>query len=377
MTIRGRISCSLLLGLFAIPSARALFNLNEGKDLIFVSGTYSIGFDSNVFARKAKTESLTQSVSFGIDYSRQAGLIGVTASVSTSAGSFNDIRGQDFTDPAFSLAFRKRYGRTTGSLSFGTRRESQPDPDAGERTRAWNHSAGLNLRYPVNDRYYFTNDFRTTARLYSNKSAFSDLLTFSDSIQINYVYTSKLDLNGGYTISISDTSKNTKAYDHSFTVGASGGILPKLSGTIRVGMQRRNAELPDGTHETFDSFTSGTTLKWLYSRRLTFNAGLNQDFSITSTDISVNRFSANLHGTASLSSKYIGNAGVTYTISNFLGKAGTGRRDDLLQFDASIGLAITTHIRTSLSYVYMINMSNAPGADFERETLTFTIIATY
>lgn len=377
MTIRGRIHGCFLLGLLAAPSAHALFNLNEGKELIFVSGTYSIGLDTNVFARQAAQQSFTQSVSFSADYSRQAGLISVTAHAATSAGSFQDIRGQDFTDPALSVSFRKRYGRTTGALLLSTRRESQPDPDAGQRTRAWNHGGGLDLRYPVNDRYYFTNNLRANSRLYSNKAAFSDLNTLSESISLNYVYTSKLDLNSGYAITFSDTSKNTRAFDHSFTVGANGGILPKLSGSIRFGVQRRNAELPDGTDESFDSFTSSTTLKWLYSRKLTFNADLSQDFSTTSTDISVNRATGGLHATASLSSKYIGNAGVSYTISNFLGKAGAGRQDELLQLDASIGLAITTHIRTSLAYVYMLNMSNSPGADFERQSLTFTVIATY
>ncbi|HWL15274.1 MAG TPA: hypothetical protein VNR00_06695 [Opitutus sp.] len=377
MTLRQRIGFSLLASMILISPARALFNLNEGKELIFVSGTYSIGLDTNVFTRKVAQQSYTQTLTLGVDYSRQAGLISVTANATTVAGGFKDIRGQDFTDPSFALAFRKRYGRTTGVLAFTTRRESQADPDAGERTRAWNNSAGLDLRYPVNDRYYFTNNFRTTTKLYTNKSAFSDLYTFSDSINVNYIYTSKLDLNGGYTIGISDTSKNTTAVDHSFTVGASGGILPKLSGTVRVGVQRRNNELPDGTDETFDSFTSGTSLKWLFSRRLSFSADLNQDFSITSTDISVNRASAGLHGTASLSSKYIANAGVTYSRSDFLGRAGDGRRDEMLQFDASIGLAITTHIRTSLAYVYMLNRSNLAGADFERQMLTFTVIATY
>jgi hypothetical protein len=360
-----------------IPTARALLNFNEGKDLVFVSATYSVGLDSNVFTREHAVSAYTQTLSASIDYSRQAGLISVTANLSASSGTFAGIRGQDFLDPSLSVAFRKRYGRTTGALSFGAHRESQPDPDVGQRTEAANYSSGLDLRYPVNDRYYFTNNLRGTAKVYAGNSGFTDLYTYSDSIAVNYIYTSKLDLNGGYTIAISDTSNGTKAYDQSLTLGASGGILPKLSGTIHAGIQRRDSDSRIGGNEQFYAFTSATSLKWLFSRRLTFAADLSEDFSTTATDISVNRSSAGLRGTVSLSSKYIGNAGVTYSISDFLGKAGLGRKDEMLQFDASIGVALTTHIRTSLSYTYMINWSNVSDADFVRQMLTFTIIATY
>ena len=99
--------------------------------------------------------------------------------------------------------------------------------------------------------------------------------------------------------------------------------------------------------------------------------------STSATDVSTNRLSAGLHGNAALVSKLVTNAGVTYSITHFLGVAGLGRRDDLFQFDASIGLALTTHVRLSLSYVYMINWSTLAAADFTRESVTLTAVATY
>jgi hypothetical protein len=377
MTSRNRTCWSLLIASLSFSHAYALLNMNEGKDLVFVSGTYSIGLDTNVFTRAAATQSMTQNASASVSYTRQAGLIGVTASLSAASGRFESIRGQDFTDPSLSLSLRKRYGRTTGSLALSLSRDSQPDPDAGQRTRALNYSGNLDLRYPVNDRYYITNAVRTGSKFYTNQLAFSDLQTYSDAIAINYIYTSKLDLNGGYTITVSDTSKNTKAYDQSFTVGSSGSLLAKLSGSVHIGVQRRDSESTVGGHETFDAFTSATSLKWLYSRKLSFNADLGKDFSVTSTDISVNRATAGLHAAFSFSSKYLGNTGVSYTVSDFLGAAGDGRKDKMFQFDASIGLALTTHVRTSLAYAYTYNESTSSGATFERQTLTFTVIATY
>jgi hypothetical protein len=378
MTCRRRsLAALLLLWVIAAPPAGALFNLNQGKDLIFVNATYSIGLDTNVFTRQAGKSSPTQSASASIDYTRQAGLIAVAASASVSVGNFTAISGQDFTDPSLSLSFRKRYGRTTGSMSFSGRHDSQPDPDAGQRTKSWNYGSSIDIRYPVNDRYYLTNGFSYNGKFYADKVQFSDLGSYGDSIFVNYIYTSKLDLNGGYSIRVSNTSRDTKAYDHSLTLGASGGILPKLSGSIHFGYQIRQSNSVIGGHENFSAFTSSTNLKWLFSRKISFSGEISEDFSTTSTDISTNKLSLGLHMTASITSKLIGNFGVTYSGTNFLGIAGDGRHDDMFMFDASTGLALTTHIRTSISYAYMINVSNRSIYNFERQTLTFTIAASY
>jgi hypothetical protein len=376
LRVRRRLLYLLLCGT-GLNHAHALFNFNQGKDLVFVSASYSIGWDSNVFTRAASQGAFSQSASASIDYSRQAGLIGVNVTASASSGSFAGIRGQDFFDPSVSVAFRKRYGRTTGAWTTSARHESQPDPDVGERTKAWAYNSVLDVRYPISDRFYLSNNLGYSGRFYTNNKSFSDLDSYSESISANYVYTSKLDLNTGYSIRISQTSKDTTAYDQSLTVGASGGILPKLTGLINVGIQRRDSDSTLGHHEAFTSFTSATSLKWLFSRKISFSGDLVEDFSTSATDISTNRLSAGLHGTASLTSKFIGNAGATYSITHFLGVAGEGRRDDLLQFDASLGLALTTHIRLSLSFLYMINWSTLSSADFERESVTLTAIATY
>jgi hypothetical protein len=352
--------------------------MSQGKELVFVHAYYSIGFDSNVFTRKAGKSSFTQSAGASMDYTRQAGLIGVSASAGVTAGTFASLNSQNFVDPSASLSLRKSYGRTTGSLTISGGRQSQPDPDAGQRTQSWLYATVLDVRYPINDRYYITNSFEYSDRHYTTDTQlFSNLTTYGDSIFVNYIYTSKLDLNGGYSIRLSDTSRNSKAYDHSFTVGANGSILPKLSGSIRFGFQVRNSNSVVGRHENFGSFTSSTDLKWLYSRRLSFNGSITEDFSTSSTDISTDRLNLGLRMTYSLTAKIIGNFGVSYSPTRYLGVAGDGRRDELLTFDASLGIALNTHIRTSVSYSYMINTSNKSVFEFTRQTLGLTIAATY
>ena len=52
---------------------------------------------------------------------------------------------------------------------------------------------------------------------------------------------------------------------------------------------------------------------------------------------------------------------VTYVPTDFLGRAGKGRRDRLWEFQPNLGTALTTHIRCNLGYGYLINYSNFSG----------------
>src|SRR5665213_3185265 len=123
----------------ATQTARALLVFNEGKDQVYVTSTYSIGYDTNVFSQRVAKGALTQALSFGASYSRKAGLIGVNASFGMNFGQFFGIPGQDYADPSLTLAFDKGVGRTTGSLSFNVQKVNTPDPIANNRAIGWDY----------------------------------------------------------------------------------------------------------------------------------------------------------------------------------------------------------------------------------------------
>ncbi len=125
-----------------------------------MNANYTFGYDSNVFTQNVARGSSTENWTFGTSYTRRAGLIAVSAAVNWNFGDFGQFASQNFVDPSYTLSFTKGTGRTTGSLTFTAQRTDQPDPDANDRAIAWNYNVGLNLRYPVNDRYYFTERHR-------------------------------------------------------------------------------------------------------------------------------------------------------------------------------------------------------------------------
>src|SRR3954468_10231775 len=103
----------LLAATVACPPAQALVTLNDGRDRIFVTGSFSATHDSNVFANSDNEGDVVYSSSIVAEYPRRAGWIGVNGAVSVSSSKFGDHTDQNFDNPSYSLEFTKQSGRTT------------------------------------------------------------------------------------------------------------------------------------------------------------------------------------------------------------------------------------------------------------------------
>ena len=134
-------------------TALALVKFNEGRDQIFVTGTMTIGYDSNIFSNNTNESDVVTSTTLALEYVRRAGMISVNGNVGWNLGSFAENGSENFSNPSMGLELVKNTGRTTGSFTLGASRQSQADPNIGQRTDSWNYNAGLNWKYPVIERY--------------------------------------------------------------------------------------------------------------------------------------------------------------------------------------------------------------------------------
>src|SRR6188768_4311728 len=98
----------LLAATLACPPAHALVSLNDGRDRIFVTGSFSATHDSNVFANSDNEGDFVYSSTVVAEYTRRAGWIGVNGSVAVSASKFGDHVDQNFSNPSYSLEFTKQ-----------------------------------------------------------------------------------------------------------------------------------------------------------------------------------------------------------------------------------------------------------------------------
>lgn len=346
----------------------ALIKFNEGRDQIFVTGTVSIGYDSNIFSSSANEGDVVTQSSLLLEYARRAGLIAVNADVGWNFGRFSEYSSEDFSNPTMGVEFIKSSGRTTGSLTLGASRNSTADPNIGLRTDSWNYHAGLNWKYPVIDRYSLAGSFGYGLLDYvENSGGLIDLETHSASLDLFYAYTSQRDLMGGYRIRFSDTTNDGRYTDHAFTAGVSGKILAKLKGNIRAGYQIRD---DSSTGEQFHSITSTASVTWAFNRKLSVTGSVNKDFSTTATDSSVDSLNINFDATYVLTSRWSVYSGLGAGRNEFLSGLDDGRVDYYLTWSGGVNYSLNEHFKASLTYSYFKNWSNRSASSFDRNSIT-------
>lgn len=360
-----------------VPRALGLLELDEGRDQVTISASYGISYDSNLYAHAGSEGDTNQSLTFATNYDRRAGLISVNASVSVTSARFAKFSNQDYTNPSVSLEFDKTKGRLTGAFTLSGQRESRSDEAANLFANSWHYTSALRLRYPINDRYYLTSLSDFSLRDYQQNNVLFDLSSFAEAVDVFYVYTSKLDLQGGYRIRFGSARGGTNTQDSAVTLGATGGLLPKLNGSLRLGYQWRTETGTGGGR--YGSLTSNFSLAWPLTKRTTFNFQASKDFTTAATDVSVDSTGAELSASIKPNArlKVVFTAGVGYNDSQYLGIRGAGRRDHALLFNANLSVPIKTHFSASISYEYSNNDSNVAYSVYGRHTASFNLSAHY
>lgn len=352
-------------------TAPALLKFNEGRDQLFATVSLSMGYDSNIFADSTNEGDIFTNTSLSLEYLRHAGLIAVNGSVAWNLGSFASNPSENFANPSLNLEFVKQSGRTTGSLAFGSSRQSQADPVVNQRIESWNHTAGLNWKYPVITRYSFAGSLGYGMLDYIDESTgLVDLETYSASTDLYYTYSSQRDLVGGYRFRLSETSGGGQSTDHSVTAGVSGKILAKLKGVVRGGYQIRKEEPSGATH---GSITAAASATWAVNKRFSLTGTLNKDFSTTATDSSVDNLSFNLDAQYAIRHQWALHGGVGVGQSEFLSGVDRGREDYYFTWNAGVSYTMNDHFKASLTYSYFQNWSNRSGSDFDRHSVSLNL----
>ena len=365
----------ILAALIACPPAHGLVSIDDGKNQLYITAGANFAWDSNIFASSSSSGDFIYSASLSLDFKRRAGLIGINGSVGIDASQFGKFKGESFQNPHFRAELTKASGRTTGSLTLGAARQSRADTAANLRNESWNYDTGINFKYPVIERYSISGSLNYSLLDYIDNTLFVDLRTYSASVDLYYVYTTERDLMAGYRIRYGETSSNTSFYDHAFTAGISGKILPKVGGSLRVGYQIRQ---PRGTTEgDYKALTASAATTWNASKRIAVATQISKDFSTSSTNINIDATSINTDFRYALSAKMLFFTGLGYGTNRFLGAAGGGRRDTFFTWDIGGNYTMSDHLKVSLSYAYYQNWSSVNFGDFTRNSINLNLSSTF
>ena len=366
-----------LLALLALPqSLFALLNIDGTRNQIFVFGELDLAYDSNIFAQKDGGGDFITTGLLGTEYKRGAGTISVDARATIAYERYNTNTDRNAWNPSFRLELGRTTGRMTGSLTVSAIRASRADSAINLRTSTWDYPVDLTLKYPINEKFYATSatDYLHRTYLDATTLGLSNLTEYSEGVDLFRVYTSKLDLLAGYRVRWSDTTAG-RTTDHNFSVGATGGLLPKLNGLVRFGYQFRNidATASTTTAESFSNVSALTQLTWNATRKFVMVGRLSRDFGTTANTISVDSMAANLHANYIITRRYQVDGGIGYGRNHFLNESERGRQDDFFTWDAGITYTTSEKFKVSLTYVYLQNWSTLDLSDFTRNSVTLSL----
>lgn len=364
--------CALTLGL---SPARALLNLDGSRNQLFVFGSVTLGYDSNIFSDSSGRDDYTVNGAVGMEIKRRAGIIAVNAAATLSYSTYGSYTEENSFNPSFYVEFNKTTGRTTGALTVSAFRESRADSAVNLRTNSWNFPVGLSLKYPVNDRYYFTSQTSYLRRRYVDSTILANYTDYSQGVDVFYVYTSKLDLMGGYRIRVSQTSFGDDTVDHWVNVGATGGLVGKLNGTVRLGYQIRDVSgVSDGQYSHFNALAG---VNWPVTRKLNLSIQLGRDFSTIATGASVDSTTASVRASYAATRKMELSSGVAYGQNRFLGTPPPARRDTFFSWDAGARYKLNEHLQVGATYTYFRNWSTFDFSDFDRQGFAVDVSSRY
>ncbi len=361
--------------LVAVPSGRALLNLDGSRNQLFVFGGVTYNYSSNMFAEPVGRGDYTISAQTGVELKRRAGIIAVNSIAKVDFVRYGEYSDENTINPSFYLELDKTTGRTTGSLTVSAYRETRSDSAVNLRTSSWNFPIGLSIKYPVNDKFYVTSASGYLHRSYSGNQGLVNYTDVSEAVDLYYVYTSKLDLIGGYRLRVSTTSVEGRTVDHWFNVGATGGILAKLSGTIRFGYQFRDVTGTVG--EQFEHFNAQAALNWPLTRKVALSLQLNRDFNTIATGHSVDSTSLSLAGTYTYTRKIDFNSAVSAGQNQFLGLTQASRKDTFFSWHAGGRYKMNEHFQVGASYTYFRNWSTLSFSDFASHGFSVDVSSRY
>lgn len=363
----------LLIALLAAAPAPALLNIDGTRNQVFVFGGVTFAHSSNIFSQRDSASDYTVTAHAGAELKRRAGIIAVDSTARVDYVRYGEFTDENTLNPSFSLTLSKGSGRTTASLKLSAYRETRSDSAVNLRTSSWNLPVSLSIKYPINEKFYVTSDTGYLRRTYSDNQTLVDYTDFTEGVDLYYVYTSKLDLFAGYRLRAASTSIDGRSQDHWFSLGATGGLFSKMSGTMRFGYQIRDIQ---GGGQ-YGQVNATASLNWPVTRKLVFSLQAARDFNTIATGASVDSTSLALNASYAYNRKLDFNATLAAGRNDFLNETQADRRDTFFSWSAGARYRLNDHLQMGASYVYLKNWSSLSLADFENHGFSFDVSSRY
>ena len=402
---------TVILFLQTFVSAAPLVSIGSNTDVYF-NGSSSLRWTSNVFRDEAEeTDDLTWTLSPGFEVNVGRGLTNADLSIITR---YDIIRYEDQDQLDTELFHIKAVGSYTSSrlALSGSAYFDESKMNSGENNITNDlieydaYGATVDSEYRVSPKFSFGAGARYSEKVYKTfDDAFPDRTIMSAPFDVFYELTPKLDLSLGYTFTNTDIEETIRAIaptqvritsdyetdSHFFNIGARGQLLPKLTGSFKVGYRTRSSgdstiqtiQLSDGTTVGSTSQTNrddsgllglDANFTWTATPKLAVNFDLSRDFGVGGEGQSTEQSSVILGGNYSINSFFTLNANLGYTLADY---SNSEREDD--QYNAGLRLFYlpNQYWQISTGYTFTENDSNIRSNSYNDHSIDLTATLRY
>ena len=391
-------------------SAAPLVSIGNNTDVYF-NGSSSLRWTSNVFRDEAdETEDLTWTLSPGFEVNVGRGLTNADLSIITR---YDIIRYEDQEQLDTELFHIKAVGSYTsnrlalsGSAYFDeSKMNSGENNITNDLIEYDSYGATVDSEYSVSPKFSFGAGARYSEKVYKTfDDVFPDRTIMSAPFDVFYELTPKLDLSLGYTFTNTDIEETisgppnqrviTSGYEtdsHFFNIGARGQLLPKLTGSFKVGYRTRSSSdstittivLPAGTLVGPPSRTNrddsgmlglDASFTWTATPKMDINFDLSRDFGVGGVGQSTENSSVILGGNYSINSFFTLYANLGYTLTDY---SKNEREDD--QYNAGLRLFYlpNEYWQISTGYTFTENDSNLRSNSYNDHSIDLTATLRY
>lgn len=353
-----------------------------------------MGYDSNIFTRSPAVDDYFTTLSAELDYTSQRTYYTIGAGLELTQGFFFENDNVNYTDFSWNFNFSPTdiFGgrRFSIATNFSYQLETDSDPAAGGRVKQDIYGASGRLRYALRrdlsasaNVSYNRSDPRAvdpivnpfTGQLQPVITNTRETLRFGIGVdyQQNKFLTFSVDASGGRDlVDLENNLADSDRFELDF--GVRGRLLPKLNGSLAVGMDIRQEDEGDVGTEISPSYAAA--LEWEINELTSLT--IRGQRELQPSIIGANSASTVFGGTVSriITKRIRANASAQIQLTNF-SESVVEREDDRYNFSVGGSYVLTQDISLRSSLSYQDQNSNSRDNDFTRYVISFSAVGAW
>ena len=358
----------------AVQPAFGFAEVGRGK--LTATARVALEYDSSIFANSSETADWSMIFTPSISYARTAGTISTNARLGVSSINFQDSSAQDTIDPSLSVTVnvdRAEKGAFAQSISYtrqtaanetlNTRAES--DEYRGVTRLDYYFSQKTGFRFNAN---YRLSDFLSRGYNGIRSYSFGGGIVYRYSPKLTAFLTSSYNPEKATDLAAAPVS-NPSSKNYRVRLGLEGQLAPKLSGSVAVGVVRRDFDLGGNT----ETFLLSSALSWTASEKTSVSLSASNDFDTSPGAESMRVLNTALSVRHSLDAKLSVGASLGYQYSRLNQLPGpVARNDEAKTMGVNANYRINDTVSMSGSYNHRINDSTLARADYSRDVMNLS-----